>query len=608
MNSIISIITAFRQDILNGLKEGKNELMNFFEIGGSRYIEDQYKKFSKTNTFLFPDEKIDFEEVYFPLTLSTKNEQVKSDTIIQTLLNGNSVVGIVGEAGTGKSMVMRQIYLSLYHYKGSKIPIFIELRHLNLYQGTVKEFIFEQILLHKVKLSSKILERALVTGNFVFFFDGLDEVNHEKSNKFYVDLESFIDSYSTNSFIISSRPGISIEGLLRTDVVYISPLLDREIESFIHYQLNHTKDFDLIKKIIETIRATTNNDYHHYLKNPLLLSMFILAYKTFPELPKLKNKFYANVFYTLTTRHDSAKGGAFQHSRKTKLQVTEIESILKLFSFISLMEGVYTFDERYLTKRLNDVKIKLKLSFDVYDLIYDLQVSISVIILDGQDYRFPHRTLQDYFSALFISEKSEEAKRIIYEQHLFKFKFDIIDNDSFTGLLMEVDKFQFYRFFIIKVLNYFQEEIEELSDDDKVLKYFIDRKTGFTILENEDTLYLQKVNKNPVILDKTLKIIKSFDNDFIAPNPKEILVLLSQPESRKFFAKLDDNNRETPVNTYHIEMKTLPESLLKGFVNTVSCKPIILRYYQELKECKRIVCNEIENDKMDINEILGSMI
>lgn len=118
---------------------------------------------------------------------------------------------------------------------------------------------------------------------------------------------------------------------------YVNELDDTEIKQFIQKQLSIVSESDLSMKIIEVIDKPESQAYKEYLRSPLLLSMFILTFKQFPDLPKSKNKFYYNVFDTLITKHDSlSKRGGFQHERMTGLQNEDIEIILKWFSYLTL--------------------------------------------------------------------------------------------------------------------------------------------------------------------------------------------------------------------------------------------------------------------------------
>lgn len=61
-------------------------------------------------------------------------------------------------------------------------------------------------------------------------------------------------------------------------------------------------------------------------------------------------------------------------------------------------------------EKIISLKKKKGYEFDIEDLIYDLTVNIAIIIIDGLEYKFPHRSLQEYFIALLMSQRPSNKK------------------------------------------------------------------------------------------------------------------------------------------------------------------------------------------------------
>ena len=216
-----------------------------------------------------------------------------------------------------------------------------------------------------------------------------------------------------------------------------------------------------------------NKDYRAYLSSPLLLSMFIFTFNSYPELPRSKNRFYWNVFDTLCTKHDSfTKKGCWQHERKSNLQNEDLESILKWFSYKSLFSGQYTFDSKYLSETLIEIKNKLNIECNINDLIDDLTVSISILIIDGTEYTFPHKSLQEYFSALLIKDLS-----IIQKEKVYNERFNNLErsthggNQNLYNLCFEVDKLAFSEFFILYNLKKISHNIKQTDQESTIFSF-----------------------------------------------------------------------------------------------------------------------------------------
>jgi len=305
--------------------------------------------------------------------------------------------------------------------------------------------------------------------------DGYDEIYSNRKDNITKEIEDFIDQYSKNYFVVTSRPGANAESLERNKNFNIKSLNPNQIKNFVELQLKFldNKD-DSVKKILDVINQNTNQEFKEYLSSPLLLSMFLFTFNSYPELPKKKSKFYWNVYDTLSSKHDSlTKKGFWQHERKSKLQSEEIETVLEWFSYISLFKGEYSFDNKYLYTNLNQIKNSLNLKCDVNDLIYDLTVSIAILVKDGLEYKFPHKSLQEYFTASLISKLPLEKKEVIYIEKMNKLRrFTLGGNQSLFNLCFEMDKVDFSKFFILRNSHLLIDPLEKLKDKAFLCYYF----------------------------------------------------------------------------------------------------------------------------------------
>jgi predicted NACHT family NTPase len=125
-----------------------------------------------------------------------------------------------------------------------------------------------------------ITDRLLATGQFLILLDGYDELYSDKLRKVTNDLDRFIDRYSKNHYIISSRPGSGTESMSRFKNHYVEPMKDSEIPEYINRVLDRQipEERLLAMKIKFAIRQPSSVNYKQYLSTPLLLSMFILTF------------------------------------------------------------------------------------------------------------------------------------------------------------------------------------------------------------------------------------------------------------------------------------------------------------------------------------------
>ena len=236
-----------------------------------------------------------------------------------------------------------------------------------------------------------------------------------------------------------------------------------------------------------------NRSYNTFLSNPLLLSMFILTFQSYSDIPQKRSEFYDQVFDTLFSIHDAVSKLAYVREKISGLSKDQFEEILQLFSFLSYFEEKFIFPSNYLTDKLDVIKSKKKnLSFDNDKFIDDLQVAIGILNKEGLDYTFPHRSLQEYFGALYISKVSPENKKTLYN----KLKLEIEENlgslmskDHFYGLLAEMDYNNLSSFVSIPLLEKLHAELISITEitDEVAYQYYGKLLLPFYILLRTST-------------------------------------------------------------------------------------------------------------------------
>ncbi len=453
-------ISTFISPLIKLYRSASDELDNYFELGLADYIQSQTEKYYFTNTFLHRNERVRFTDIYYPVN-STYKLLTTDFSDLNSIFSEYKNITIVGSAGSGKTTLLKHIFLKCVQ-SCDKIPILIELRNLNEYDGNFEKLIVEKVLKSKVKPTDQIFRRTLESGKFLFLLDGYDEIFSNKKQDINRQIELFVDSYSNNSFLITTRPGSGIENFSRFYDFSVNHLTDIQVVGFISMLVSATERRN---RIISLIKNKKNVDYKEYLRNPLLLSMFIMTFENHPEIPKSKSAFYRNVFDTLYSRHDGWTKNSFPREKFTKLQQGDFENILCIFSYLTLIEGKYTFTYEYLLSIFARIGQNVDCSFDAEDLVKDFRTSISILVLDGFEFYFPHRSMQEYFTALFISKLPTNKKKVAYNNLSKSLASSGTDNNSnLWKLCLELDEVTFKSSFLIPSLKDVLSQLKSKTD------------------------------------------------------------------------------------------------------------------------------------------------
>lgn len=453
-----SVLERFAEPILKKTLEiSKDQWEKFkmdFDISFRNYLKNAYNKYSKIKTILYRTEPkyiYDFFEI--PLLEKEHNNCVKANDANSVLDISNFVI-IQGTGGIGKSTLMKHLFINELEQK-DLIPIFFELKDINDIESDyeINDLIFEKLNNLGSDLNKKCLEYALKSGCFLFLLDGYDEILTQKKDYFFKKLDTFCDKYSKNYYIISSRPYSEFIEFQRFTVLATCPLSKHQAISLI----NKIEFDEGIKQ--RFIGALENELYEKHLSfasNPLLLNIMLLTFDNYAEIPEKLHLFYANAFETLYSKHDATKAG-YRRELRSALPYDSFKKIFSYFCFISYVQGKIEFSYDDLIIILKKVSIN-KIVFEADDYIYDLINSLCVLCRDGINYKFAHRSFQEYFAALFLKELSDDSMKQMGLQVFYNDVFRAT-NDSVFDMLYDMTEERFEQNIILPILQKFEKDI-----------------------------------------------------------------------------------------------------------------------------------------------------
>lgn len=569
MGAIKDLITTFVGDrLIELMNSGTNRIADeISQIANNRILEYlcvEYERNSMTKTFLHRSEPIILESIYQPLHLQpaverwgqicvNNSKRIPTDNIKDIFVKGKCAT-IIGTAGSGKSTLVKYLFVNAIKSK-FKIPIKIELRYLNDYTGSLLSYIEEEIIKFSgIAEREKIIEKMFLSGDFIMFFDGYDEVSSQKKETLTKDICRITKKYPNNYYILTSRPFVNIDMIENFVNYHVCDLSEDEMVAFVNKQFPDSER-ELADKIIQIIKDKNSKTYRSFLSNPLLLSMFIITYQTDSDIPQKRSDYYNQVFNTLYSVHDTSSKLGFVREKKSGLSKEDFVKILKRFSFKSFFNRKYSFALDYFESQITQIKNDLHLIFSNDDLISDLEVAIGILTQEGLEITFPHRSLQEYFAALYVKDISASNKDKMYDEFLlpqfkslYQGKLSQNDNSNFFSLLNEMDSDMVKRKLIIPSLTALEKNRSELKTSTDIIAFFISLHVISQFLDYRTSgLFNQEYEKYNRQFSKYMKEgEKSVNSD----KSKRVL-----PASKRTMAleKLANNDVSPFINTYSIK-------------------------------------------------------
>ncbi len=375
-------------------------------------IAELYKNIAtvrKVKTIWQVDKEVDLTEFYYPPTIQADEKPVKVNTVYDLPHSGNILLqGIIGQ---GKSILLRYL-CSQELYMGKRIPLFFELRRL-----TGEERLHDA-LVDRMKVlgfdATKTDFNALAkNGKIILFLDAFDEVPEDKAAQVVTDLETLCERFGAMQVIVTSRPDNQLTHSPNFRVFSLSELTPKDIPRIIH---RLTDDSDLGLRLIESLKK--NKSVQGILRTPLMVTLLAISYQAYEKLPDRLSEFYEDLFDILISRHDRTKPG-FTRKKKCGLNDNSIRDVFDSFCFLTRRDDKGHFLQKTIVAYAKDAVSSCSHNCDAADFINDMCQVTNLILKEGKEFQFIHRSVQEFHSASYINGLRDNAQsQHFYDQML----------------------------------------------------------------------------------------------------------------------------------------------------------------------------------------------
>lgn len=435
------------------------------------YAYENYLKYAKTThekmkTLLYRHAAKDIYSFYECVGLNRNEDIIDTADINNVLKIGNKII-VTGTGGSGKSVMMKHFFLNILettHY----VPVLIELRGLNEYDEkgiNLEEYIYEVMGTLKFKIERKYFEYSLETGCYVILLDGFDEVKNEISNSVTNQIVAMSKKYPENHYILSSRPLEEFMGWNQFEELHAMPLSKEQALSLI----NKIEYDQIIKdKFYKELDEYLYEKYETFASNPLLLTIMLLTFESRASIPDKLNDFFEQAFTTLFHTHDATKGG-YKRDIRSKLGYEDFKAVFSYFCFKSFFNSDYKFSENKALEYIGAAKQKriIDTYFNSMDYLKDLTNSVCMLIHEGLEFRFSHRSFQEYFAALYTVQLSDSQQKRFLKLWLQDNSYRSTSN--YLDMLYELQPLRFVKNIISPGIRELQEKFKKNNESEEWL-------------------------------------------------------------------------------------------------------------------------------------------
>lgn len=447
-----------------------------------RYIGKVSKDFYRAKSFLNPHTKKPLYDFFVPLGISRGDTRYEEASIENLTLVENFNV-LTGLGGCGKSMMMRHLFLDTLRV-AERVPILVELRDLNDGKTKLYDLVRKALFDNGFVEDDSFFKKAMTAGHFAIFLDGFDESNNPAETADAI--LHLARDFEKNVIVVSSRPDDLFSSWQSFNEWKVQPLTLEKACDLVDKVPTHIFDQKIQQKFIEDLRAKLFRTHTSFLSNPLLLSIMILTYRDSAEIPTKLSVFYDQAYSTLFQRHDALKGG-YKRKRETLLDIQDFSKVFSAFAVLTFDKRKTTFSDTEILHHLRNAKKFLSVDFSEECFLKDAIQAVSLLVRDGINITFSHRSFQEYFTALFISQATPEIKiKLIakYRKNYFQ--------DSVMQLLHNLEPELVEKEVIIPEINDLESAIEykgtvSVKEYKKFLRIVID---GFTVVNKSKSRIL----------------------------------------------------------------------------------------------------------------------
>lgn len=370
----------------------------------NEYLEKLAIRVSQMTSVIFPRKTLKLDDIYEPIGLYEYKSNKKFN-LVDEMKSFDMNYLIIDGAGMGKSTFSKYLTSQIL-FKYDRVPIFYELRKT---KGDLIDELANELDFLGDAFDRVVFEKLLHKGKFVIILDGFDEVGLELQQETARNINDLTMKGGKNSVLVTSREQDLLPELLNCKPLQFSSLNLKQVKSILNKLDKYTNlkvGFELIEKI-DLIPDS-------FLKSPLSINLLYQTYGMNYSISKSKSTFYQQLFNALYDGHDLKNKNGFIREKKSKLDSDVFQKVLRTLCYSMTVKNKVSFDNDvdatlHIEESIKRAKIE---NISAYNFLDDLLIAVPLLMRDGQEIKFIHKTIMEYFSSQFLIFHPDRVKRI----------------------------------------------------------------------------------------------------------------------------------------------------------------------------------------------------
>lgn len=472
----------------------KRKAQNSLDSFDLRNLYNKIRQITIVKTLFRSHEAVSLYDFYYParLKISSPNTDQHSQTFPSAKSETHKTIApssladipthrncvIEGTVGQGKSILLRYLCGQELSAKSSKrIPIFIELRKIST-TNTLDKLIADALDNFGLPKETEAFGVLAQSKRFVLLLDAFDEIHLDCVEPTIHFIENLCQKYQGSlQIIITSRPNAGIQNLPYFATHTMVPITSDDHLPILKSICEHSEDgIALAQKIQDTIHKSST-DIKNLITTPLMMSLLKIVYEAEQEIPENVPKFYDALFNVLFRQHDNSKAN-FKRARYTALSDDEIKKLFSTFCFVVRSKNLGSLNQDDFQSCFQDAVKYAAINKQIDSATFKDEIikTTCLMLEDGFDVSFIHKSVAEYHAALFIKNSSVGVAQKFYSHVLqslsterneqeFRFAFIFIQELRFLEI---IDDYKYYKYFGIYLL---QELISNFTSVESVIEF-----------------------------------------------------------------------------------------------------------------------------------------